>query len=94
MLPEALGTCAALATLDVSSNRLKELPASLASGAPFRTIDTSGNEITRVAPELGRCVSLRRLALEGNPLRSIRQNILTGPVGDLLGHLLSKLGAE
>lgn len=45
---------------------------------------TSGNELAAVAPELGRCTTLRRLVLDGNPLRSIRQNLLTGPTVDLL----------
>ena len=61
---------------------------------PLGLLDASGNELAAVAPELGLCTTLRRLVLDGNPLRSIRQNLLTGPTVDLLAHLRSKIPQE
>ncbi|CAG9462784.1 unnamed protein product [Pedinophyceae sp. YPF-701] len=93
-LPATLAGLAELRTLDVRDNRLSALPEGLAGGGSrlaLSLLDLTNNDLSSLPPELGRMTSLRRMPLDGNPIRSIRYELVSGPVSGLLKHLRDRM---
>ncbi|GMH38386.1 hypothetical protein BSKO_06270 [Bryopsis sp. KO-2023] len=88
-----LGVLEELKLVDLSNNGLKTIPGG-ACKMNLNILDLSNNDLTGLPPELGLMTTLRKLPLEGNPLRTIRRELVTGPVSRLLEALRFKLPAE
>eukprot|EP00850_Spirogloea_muscicola_P008395 SM000044S16042 [mRNA] locus=s44:630619:639263:- [translate_table: standard] len=58
------------------------------------TLDVSDNDLSMLPPELGKMETLTHLVTHGNRLRSIRSNLLDGPISALLKHLRDRLPAN
>ncbi|TYZ60345.1 hypothetical protein PybrP1_011196 [[Pythium] brassicae (nom. inval.)] len=70
-LPRELLELANLRSLDVSSNRLAELPRDFAAALPqLRTLKLAGNALTAL-PDLSALTALTTLVLDGNALTSL-----------------------
>lgn len=80
-----------LRVVDLSENKLAELPSGIASLPSLTVLDVSNNDVRGLPLELGTCSPLRRLVLHGNCIRSIRRELLEGETSDLLRYLAEKL---
>lgn len=89
-----VGSLTQLAVLDLSSNELKTLPRNPWKNLNLQTLDLSNNNLSGLPGEIGLVTTLRRIALEGNPLRTVRRELITGPVSRLLDSLRKKLPVE
>ncbi|TGZ70385.1 hypothetical protein CRM22_003229 [Opisthorchis felineus] len=68
-----------LVTLDLARNCIEQIPPGISATLPnLIRLDVSANELTNLPTELGLMKSLQVLLVERNPLRSIRQNIVSG----------------
>lgn len=63
---------AALTTLDVRDNRIKQLPPSITQLLQLERLELANNDLTELPPQLGLLPKIKVLGLEGNPLRSLR----------------------
>ncbi len=90
----ALSNCTSVLVLDLSRNRLAQVPASLASLEVLQTLDLSHNEITSLSGSpILRAENLWRLQLSGNRLSEVGTGLLGGlralQVLDLSSNLIS-----
>ena len=67
-LPDGVVRLAKLETLDVSNNRLTELPRSLAAMAALKVLRAAGNRLHAVPRELGDMAGLQVLDVSGNSI--------------------------
>ena len=68
--------CPNLSMLDVSENKLTELPNTICCLGHLKTLDATNNELGNLPYGLGYISSLSRIAVDGNRLRSIRRTLL------------------
>lgn len=86
--PPAVGKLRALQVLDLSDNRLAQVPAPVCSLAALCVLDLSGNRISALPPRLG---DLQSLMVRGMPCRySLQRCCVTA--SDLTGCLTQVLG--
>ena len=78
-----------LSVLDLSDNKLSELPEDVCYCRRLKTLDISNNDISDLPTGLG-YLKLDRLLLAGNPFRSIRQSVINGGTKALLKHLSAR----
>lgn len=88
-LPSGLAALAALATIDLSNNRIVRLD-DLVSCTGLVRLDLSCNEISFVPPLMGN-LPLHRFALAANPLRTMPNAIREASTPKLLAHLRGKI---
>jgi Leucine rich repeat len=65
VLPQNIGSLAALTVLDVGNNKLRELPASLYKIKPLIILNLSNNRLTQLDSGIASLVVLRELVLAG-----------------------------
>ncbi|GLC33883.1 hypothetical protein PLESTB_000814300 [Pleodorina starrii] len=88
-VPPELGLVSALKTLELRDNKITCLPPEICE-LRLGLLDLANNELRSLPPELGSMTSLRSLPLDGNPLKSIRREVVAGPISALLKHLASR----
>jgi len=74
-VPEEVFACTNLTRLDLSGNKLTQLPDAFDSLPLLRRIDLNGNQIDRLPPSLVRLRGLERLHLQGNDLSQLPEEI-------------------
>jgi Leucine-rich repeat (LRR) protein len=79
-----------LSVLDLSDNKLSELPEAICHCSRLKTLDISNNNISDLPTMLGHLKYLDRLLLHGNPFKCIRQSVINGGTKALLKHLREK----
>ena len=79
-LPSDIGRPVSLEYLDLSNNRLTDLPPALGHLASLKHLDLGDNDFTDLPPALGQLASLQRLDLYNNQLSS---GSLPSEIGDL-----------
>lgn len=89
-LPNDISKCTALLTLDIRNNRLEALPEGLCD-LKLNLIDAQNNNLRGLPPRLGLMTSLRTITLEGNGMRTIRRELIEGPISHLLAFLVTRL---
>lgn len=88
-----LGNLAELRVLELRNNLLVEVPPGLCS-LRLTLLDLTNNNLRNLPAELGFMTSLRTMPLDGNPLKSIRREVVAGPISSLLRHLQSRVVDE
>lgn len=88
-LPEALQTCKELRVLEARNNKVSVLPPALCR-LQLTLLDLSNNNLSALPADLAEMTSLRSMPLNGNKLRSIRPELITGPLQNLLKFLQSR----
>ncbi len=79
-----------VSVLDLSDNKLSELPEAICHCSRLKTLDISNNNISDLPTMLGHLKYLDRLLLHGNPFKCIRQSVVNGGTKALLKHLREK----
>ncbi|XP_020832391.1 malignant fibrous histiocytoma-amplified sequence 1 [Phascolarctos cinereus] len=74
-LPAQLGALGHLEELDVSFNRLPQLPDALGRLRALRTLDLDHNQLTAFPPQLLQLATLEELDVSGNRLRGLPEEI-------------------
>jgi Leucine-rich repeat (LRR) protein len=89
-IPNDISKCTALLTLDIRNNKLEALPEGLCD-LKLHLIDAQNNNLKNLPPRLGLMTSLRTITLEGNGMRTIRRELIEGPISHLLAYLVTRL---
>ena len=89
-IPDDISKCTALKTLDVRNNKLTALCEGLCD-LKLHLIDAQNNDLRGLPPRLGLMTSLRAITLEGNGIRTIRRELIEGPMSALLAFLITRL---
>ena len=61
--------------LDLSSNRISEIPSKIAALQLLEDLDLSNNRLENIDDDIGLCIRLRRLNFSNNALRSIPKSL-------------------
>lgn len=93
-ISDAFGHLQKLSVLDLNTNELKAVPAGPCRTLKLTSLDLTNNNLSGLPGEVGLMTTLRRLALDGNPMRTIRRELIMGPVSRLLDSLRKKLPIE
>jgi Leucine-rich repeat (LRR) protein len=81
-----------LTLLDLSGNKVRQLPDDLGGFYRLKTLDLTNNDLNAIPFGLGWIVSLTRMPVDGNAIRSIRRSLLTQGVEALKKYLRSRGG--
>jgi Leucine-rich repeat (LRR) protein len=81
-IPEEIGRLNAMTTLDLSVNRISELPAAIGGCVSMVTLRASENRLTELPAGIGNMPGLRSLMLKQNALSYVHPAI--GNCGELL----------
>ena len=92
-LPSAIanGELRALATADLSNNKLRVLSVHMVHLRALQRLDLSNNSLKQVPAEMGLMSELSILSLHGNLLRAMPSSLINGPCSKLLDYLRAKL---
>jgi Leucine-rich repeat (LRR) protein len=85
-----LASLVQLSVLDLSENKIRELPEGMGALGRLKTLDVSMNRLSTIPIGLGYIASLTRIALEGNMLRAIRPGIRNAGGEKLKAYLRSR----
>jgi Leucine-rich repeat (LRR) protein len=82
-----------LSTLNISDNKIEELPESVGLCAGLKALDAGNNDMRTLPSSLGYLAQLTRISLQGNPLKTIRRSLVEGGTEDLKRYLRTRGGA-
>ncbi len=86
-LPPEIGTLSHLRRLDLTNNRLEQLPMEICRLLNLEELLLSANRLTVLPPELGRLQKLKRLELDDNPLRQPPEEVIAHGTQAVLTYL-------
>lgn len=75
-----------LLSLNISNNKLTELPASISHLRNLTSLDVSNNALNELPPSIALLTQLKELKLVGNPLSNIQKYLIKQGVESILGH--------
>lgn len=83
-----------LSTLNVSNNKLRDIPSALVQCSQLKLLDVSNNDLPTVPGELGRLEALNTLKLDGNPLRAFKRSLISADISAVKKWLRLRAGDD
>jgi Leucine-rich repeat (LRR) protein len=68
-IPDAIGNCAQLHSLDLDRNQLQIIPDTIGNCTQLQWLHLNRNKLQSIPDAIGNCMKLRALGLKGNPLK-------------------------